>query len=120
MLTGAVIGSAFSHPSRTRTVYYTRSPQVIVYQPQPIIVRQQSTPATPPPELILRQVKIIGKIVNIRSGPGLENTVINQAHHDEKVNVIDTAQDWLYVKTAAGQYGWIVTQYTLETDRPMG
>ncbi len=120
ILTGAVIGSAFSQPPRTRTVYYTRSPQVIVHQPQPIIVRQQFPPSTPPPELILRQVKITEKIVNIRSGPGLENTVINQVHHDERVDVVGIAPDWLYVKTADGQYGWIMAQYTLETDRPMG
>jgi len=120
MLTGALIGSAFSQPPRTRTVYYTRSPQIVVQQSEPIIIRQRPATSTPPPELILRQVKITEKIVNIRSGPGLENTVINQVHYDEKVDVIGTAPDWLYVKTGDGQYGWVMARYTLETDRPMG
>lgn len=86
------------------------------------IVTPQYTPVTPsaPQELVLRQVKIIAKIVNIRSGPGLENTVINQAHRDETVDVIGVSPDWLYVKTQEGQYGWLMTQYTLEVDRPVG
>ena len=77
-------------------------------------------PSQTPPELVLRQVKIIAKIVNIRSGPGLENTVINQARHNETVDVVGVAPDWLYVKTGKGQYGWLMTQYTLEVDRPVG
>jgi len=121
MLAGAQIGSVISTPPRPRTIYYTGPPHVIV-QSESIVTPQYTPlpPPTPPPELVLRQVKIIAKIVNIRSGPGLENTVINQAYRDETVDVIDAAQGWLYVKTGEGQYGWLMTQYTLEVDRPVG
>lgn len=119
ILTGALIGSMFYERPRPRTVYYTSPPPIIV-QPQPVIIQQPPHPSTPPPELILRQVKIIEKIVNIRSGPGLENSVINQAHHNESVDVIGAAPNWLYIKTRDGQCGWLMTQYTYETDRPMG
>jgi hypothetical protein len=120
MLTGALIGSAISVSPRPRTIYYSSPPRAIVQSES--IVTPQYTPVTPsaPQELVLRQVKIIAKIVNIRSGPGLENTVINQAHRDETVDVIGVSPDWLYVKTQEGQYGWLMTQYTLEVDRPVG
>jgi uncharacterized protein YgiM (DUF1202 family) len=65
-------------------------------------------------------VKIIERIVNIRSGPGMENFVIDQAHQDETIDVMGAAAEWLYVRTAGGRYGWIMTQYTRETDRPVG
>jgi len=119
LVTGAVIGSFFSQPPRPRTIYYTSTPQVIV-QSEPVIIRQQPRPVSPPPELVLRQVKIVERIVNIRSGPGLENVIIHQARQDETIDVIGAAPDWLYVRTADGQYGWIMTQYTRETDRPVG
>lgn len=136
ILTGALIGSVFYERPRPRTVYYTSPPPIIVQsqprtvyytspppiivQSQPAVIRQPPRPSTPPTELVLRQVKIIEKIVNIRSGPGLENSVINQAHHNESVDVIGAAPDWLYIKTRDGQYGWLMTQYTYETDRPVG
>ena len=28
--------------------------------------------------------------------------------------------DWLYIRTAKGQYGWIMTQYTQAVPRPVG
>lgn len=120
MLTGALIGSVISTPPRPKTVYYT-SPAQIIVQPDPVMVPQY-TPLPPPapPELVLQQVKIIGKIVNIRSGPGLENTVIDQALHNETVDVIGVAPEWLYVKTGEGRYGWLMKQYTLEIGRPVG
>lgn len=119
LITGAVIGSLFAEPPRPRTIYYTSTPRVIV-QSEPIVVRQQPRPSTPPPELVLRQVKITQGIVNIRSGPGLENVVIDQARQNQTIDVIGAAAEWLYVRTATGQYGWIMTQYTSETDRPVG
>ena len=120
MLTGALIGSAISVSPGPRTIYYS-SPTRVIVQSEPIVTPQY-TPVTPPvpQELVLRQVKIIAKIVNIRSGPGLNNTVINQAHRDQTVDVISVSPDWLYVKTQEGQYGWLMTQYTLEVDRPVG
>jgi len=131
ILRGAIIGSLLAEPLRpraiyyssppyyTRSTYYSRSPQIIV-RPEPMFIQQSPRSSNPHPELILRQVEITVKIVNIRSGPSLENEVITQAHHNEKVDVIEVAQDWLYIKTETGQYGWLMTQYTRETDHPMG
>lgn len=119
VLTGALIGSVLYHPPAPRTVYYSSTSQIIVH-PEPVTVRQYSGPRTPPQELVLRRVKIIERIVNVRSGPGFENNVISQVHNNERVDVIGAAPEWLYVKTENGQYGWLMTQYTYETDRPLG
>ncbi len=119
LVTGAVIGSLFAQPPRPQTIYYSSTPRVVV-QSEPIIIKQQPRPASPPPQLILKQVKIVERIVNIRSGPGLENVVVDQARQDETIDVIGAAPEWLYVRTATGRYGWIMTQYTRETDRPVG
>ena len=38
----------------------------------------------------------------------------------EILDVLGAAADWLYIKTKAGQYGWVMSQYTLEAEGPVG
>jgi len=74
----------------------------------------------PQPEVVLRQVKITERIVNVRSGPGLDSTIIGQAVAGQTIDVIGAAPDWLYIRTRAGQYGWVMSQYTVASGGPVG
>lgn len=115
LLTGAMVGAMVATPPPPRTVYYP-APAVTVYSPQvrtsPAVVEQ--------PELILRQVSITEKLVNVRSGPGLDTAVLDRAVAGQVVDVIGAAPEWLYIRTENGRYGWIMTRYTTEVASPVG
>lgn len=113
LLTGAVVGSMIYEQPRQPTVVYSTPPPVIIQSEQRFINRPMAY-VTPQPEVVLKQVKMTERIVNVRSGPGLDSTIIGQAVAGETVDVIGAAPDWLYIKTRTGQYGWVMSRYTVE------
>jgi len=115
LLTGAMVGAMVSTPPPPRTVYYPLQP-VGVYSPQVT----SPPPAMTTPEVVLRQVAITEKLVNVRSGPGLDSTVLGRAVAGQVVDVIGAAPEWLYIRLENGQYGWVMTRYTTETASPVG
>lgn len=118
LLTGAVIGSLLYQPPVERTVVYAAPPPPTIVQRTPVIITPQ--PVYYPDNEVLRQVKPTVRILNLRSGPGLDEDIIGQATFEEVLGVIGAAPDWLYVKTQNGQYGWVMTQYTQDLEGPVG
>ncbi len=114
LVTGALVGSLVAAPP-PRTVYLP-SAGVAVFSP----------PGSPPPplvqqpEMVLRQVTVTEKLVNLRSGPGLDTAILGRAVAGQVVDVIGAAPEWLYVRTGSRQYGWIMSRYTTETASPVG
>jgi uncharacterized protein YgiM (DUF1202 family) len=119
LLTGAVVGSMIYEPPRQQTVVYNTPPPVIVHS-EPVVINRPMASIAPQPEVVLRQVKITERLVNLRSGPGLDTTIIGQAVAGQTVEVIGAAPDWLYIRTRAGQYGWVMSQYTVDSGGPVG
>lgn len=115
LVTGAMVGAMVSAPPPPRTVYYP-APTVTVYSSQ---VRT-APPVVEQPELVLRQVSITEKLVNVRSGPGVDSAILDRAVAGQIVDVIGAAPDWLYIRTENGRYGWIMTRYTTEVASPLG
>lgn len=115
LLTGAMVSTMVTPPPPPRTVYYPAQP-VTIYSPQ---VTTQA-PTTQAPEMVLRQVTITEKLVNVRSGPGLDTNVVGRAVAGEVLDVIGAAPEWLYIRTTSGQYGWVMSRYTSETASPVG
>ena len=118
LLTGAVISTVLYQPPRPRTVVYTSQPQVIV-RSEPIVIRQNQ-PVAPSPVFALRQVRITTDVLNVRHIPDSGASIINQLRFGQTVDVIGAAPEWLYIKTTAGQHGWVMTRYTSEGDYPVG
>ena len=119
LLTGVAVASILYQPPRQRTIVYYNSPPVVV-QPAPAFIRQQYAPVQAHPELILRRVKTTPELLNVRSAPGFSATVLSQVERDTILDVSDTTQDWLYIRTSKGQYGWIMAQYTQAASGPVG
>ncbi|MGB3212212.1 MAG: SH3 domain-containing protein [Desulforhopalus sp.] len=119
LLTGAVIGSVLYQPPRERTIVYNTPPPVYVYS-DPVVVYRQYTAAYPQSPAVLRQVITTPKILNIRSGPGLNSAISGQVQQDTVLDVLGAAPEWLYIRTKTGQYGWIMTQYTRGAEGPVG
>lgn len=119
LLAGAVVGSILYQPSPPPTVIYSTPPPVII-QSNPIVIRQQPAYLPPPAENNLRQVRSSVQMLNVRSGPGLDEEVIGQANLGEVLGVIGAAPDWLYIITEEGRRGWVMTEYTQNVDGPRG
>lgn len=66
---------------------------------------QTPTPSSIPPATIV----VSGDRVNLRTGPGLNFSVIRKLDYAEQLLLLGKSSDdaWLYVKTSGGQEGWI-------------
>lgn len=119
LVAGAVAGSMMYEPPSRQTIVY-RTPPPVIIQSEPITYSSQPAPVAPPQEVILRQVKVTERIVNVRSGPGLDSTIIGQAVAGQTLDVIGAAPEWLYIRMDNGLYGWVMAQYTVESANPVG
>lgn len=52
-------------------------------------------------------VVVTGEVVNLRAKPGTEYNVIGQVYRGDVLTVDDQVDDWYYVQTARGMYGYI-------------
>lgn len=118
LLAGAVVGSVLYQPPVQRTVVYSTPPPVIVHR-NPVMIEPPRSEYYSDSE-VLRQIKPTVRILNLRSGPGLDEEVIGQATYGEILGVIGAAPEWLYVKTQTGLYGWVMTRYTQAMEGPVG
>jgi len=118
LLTGAVVGSILTQPPRQRTYVYNTPP--VYVRAEPVIVQQQYIRSPPGQELVLKRVTTTPKLLNVRIGPGLETDILGQVDEGTTLDVVGAVPDWLYIRTASGQYGWVMSKYTLETEGPVG
>lgn len=118
VLTGAIVGSILVQHPRKRTIVYNTPP--VYVQSEPVIVQQQYIQRPPENELVLKRVKTTAKLLNIRIGPGIENDVMGQVEEGTTLDVVGAVPEWLYIKTASGHYGWVMSQYTLDSASPVG
>lgn len=71
----------------------------------------QNEGATPPAQ---RQVVTTVDNLNFRIGPSVLSEARSQLPKNVQLTVLDTASDWLKVKTPAGYIGWVSGRYTKE------
>ncbi|OGY27076.1 MAG: hypothetical protein A2Z42_01730 [Candidatus Woykebacteria bacterium RBG_19FT_COMBO_43_10] len=60
------------------------------------------------------QVQILSTptgILNVRSGPGLNNSVIAKINPGEKYQLLNEKPEWYKIKLSSGETGWISSQY---------
>jgi uncharacterized protein YgiM (DUF1202 family) len=119
LLAGAVVGSILYDPPRQQTVIYAAPPPPMVRY-EPVVMSRPVAETAPRPDLVLRRVQVTERLVNIRSLPGLDSSVIGQAVAGQTIDVVGAAPEWLYVRTASGQNGWIMSRYTVELAGPAG
>lgn len=126
LLTGVIIQAIATPPPPPRTIVYAAPPPVVVQSQTPIIQYRHAIPPIQQtqrrPEQILRTVKIDTDLLNVRFGPDLQSSVIAKLHYGAEVGVIGAAPEWLYIRTHDGQYGWVLTKFTMDqiTSTPVG
>lgn len=57
-------------------------------------------------------VMVTAALLNIRSGPGLNQACVGQIQRGARLSIMATNAGWYYVNTSAGVSGWIMAQYT--------
>ena len=58
-------------------------------------------------------VKVITKVLNVRTGPGVENSIVFQVYANMLLQVIGNAEGWLYVQLPDGNKGWVMAKFTM-------
>ncbi|MBC7345520.1 MAG: SH3 domain-containing protein, partial [Clostridia bacterium] len=61
-------------------------------------------------------VEVTGRVVNIRSGPGLDENPIGQVEFGTRLRVLEYGTGWVKVVTPWGEEGWISSQYVKRVD----
>lgn len=127
LIISASIGSIFRSPPvpyRTvvvshkpyfvsRGIYYRKVPAgfVVVEPPTQVVVASKPSVEIKSSSAIPEQVVITAAGLNVRTGPGLNYSVINQVQRGDTLPVKDKAPGWLYVELPSGQYGWVMDSF---------
>ncbi|HKJ08546.1 MAG TPA: DUF6515 family protein [Gammaproteobacteria bacterium] len=87
-------------------VYYRHAPTgyVVVTAPQPA------------PDMVdtsAQRVVVQAAILNVRSGPGLEFSIVARAEQGVSMPVFGSTPGWYYVRLPDGLYGWVMAEYTI-------
>jgi len=77
-----------------------------------------ATPDTSPskPEAAIAQeedqIRVTAEVLNVRSGPGKEHSVIGQVHENDLLVVRSWDAGWYYVQLPDSSFGWVMADYT--------
>jgi hypothetical protein len=85
----------------------------VYYEPdgdEYIVIQRPSSHQYPEVE-IGDEVRIKAEYLNVRSGPGERNRVIDKLYRGDIVEVGGIDREWYYVRLPNGQYGWIMRSY---------
>jgi len=95
-------------------IYYRKVPSgfVVVEPPTRVIVAANPSVEIESSSVIHEQVVITAAGLNVRTGPGLSYSIINQVQRGDTLPVRDNAPGWLYVELPSGQYGWVMDSFT--------
>lgn len=64
------------------------------------------------------KVVVIAKALNVRSGPGVKNSVISIVHSGNILHIIGNASGWYYVQLPNGSFGWVMEKFTTPIVQP--
>lgn len=59
------------------------------------------------PMLVVKANKDQDQTINIRSGPGNENSIVGNAHHGVVFSRLEVKSDWVKVQHESGLTGWV-------------
>jgi uncharacterized protein YgiM (DUF1202 family) len=98
-------------------VYYRRVPagyQVVQLPTRTTTVVQP--PVVPVnPAVSGAQVVVATKILNVRSGPGINHGVLTRTYMGNVLIVQGSSDDWYYVRLPDNTYGWVMKSFVTMT-----
>jgi uncharacterized protein YgiM (DUF1202 family) len=97
--TGIVAGVTFSLLDRKNT-------------PAPQVTTPAVYPTAAVPVATSGAVVVTAALLNLRSGPGLNNPCVGQINRGARLSIRGNSSGWYYVTTPGGVSGWVMAQYT--------
>ena len=81
----------------------------------PVVVPGPHTAVVSPPHdsgIFDGSVMVTAQLLNVRTGPGLEEPLIRQLSYGTVLSVYGSSPGWYYVNLPGNQYGWVMAQFT--------
>lgn len=95
-------------------VYYTKLPDGYVVVNAPANLNNSTVVKN-------ERLRVVVGPLNVRSGPGLEYSIVEQVKVGQILEVQSSASGWVYVKLPNNAYGWVKREYTsTEGSIPVG
>lgn len=88
---------------------YLTNIQTVEQPSQPAQPSQPNQPSQPSASSA-REVQITASVLNVRSGPGTNNSIVGSLHNGERASVVETSGNW--GRLSGG--GWICMDYTMD------
>jgi hypothetical protein len=94
--------------------YYRRAPAgyVVVDPPARVVVEEDTQEIVPPAVSASGKVVVDAPVLNVRSGPSLDDERIYQFEEGSILEVNGKSDGWLYVQLPNGGYGWVKSVFT--------
>jgi uncharacterized protein YgiM (DUF1202 family) len=94
--------------------FYRRVPAgYVVVDPPPTVIIEDDTPEIVSPAISASgQVIVDAPVLNVRSGPSLNDKKIYQLDEGYILEVNGRSDGWLYVQLPNGEYGWVKSVFT--------
>jgi uncharacterized protein YgiM (DUF1202 family) len=90
----------------------------LLYRPQAPVMVCNPPGAIPPMPTEGERMSVTTHILNVRSGPGLNFSVISYVYRGNLLTINGSAPGWLYVQLPNGRFGWVMAQYTAQISPP--
>jgi hypothetical protein len=85
----------------------------VVEVPREVVIVDSPRQQTIPVAILPEQVKVSAAALNVRTGPGLHYSVVDQVQRGDTLQVISSAPGWLCVQIGSGQSGWVMDSFTV-------
>ncbi len=95
-------------------IYYQSAPSgyvVVNSPPETVVVREAPEPVKPL-ESASGNVLVTISTLNVRTGPGLDYSLVSQVAEGSILEVRGKTDGWLYVRMTDGQSGWVKSVFT--------
>jgi uncharacterized protein YgiM (DUF1202 family) len=94
--------------------FYQRVPAgyVVVDPPPTVIVEDDTLEIVSPAIPASGRVIVDAPVLNVRSGPSLNDKMIYQLDEGYVLEVSGRSDGWLYVQLPNGEYGWVKSVFT--------
>ncbi|KAB0667131.1 SH3 domain-containing protein [Oryzomonas japonica] len=88
-------------------IYYRQAPEGYV------VVEPPATVVTPAPSAVesAQRVVVQSELLNVRSGPSLEQDILTEVGRGTVLNVLGKVPDWYYVELTNGERGWVMERF---------
>jgi uncharacterized protein YgiM (DUF1202 family) len=94
-------------------VYYRPAPGGYVVVPPPAgVVVSPAAPMEGSLPSLAGAVVVASPSLNVRSGPGMNYPVVTVVGQGQILEVSNSSQGWLAVRTPSGHMGWVAQQFT--------